>query len=288
MTDPPADAVKRSSSPFERAAVFQQQQQQVDDSSLRSLQRRSGEFSSTFKTRLSTFEMADPTAPEERKPVERSATPERVEATGFKNKLAAFQSVEATKSNSERRNSAPVNVAPESNEEQMNFKAKLAAFRQAEVPKPTPAAAPAPQARRQSLDVKEKPALEASGTNTPAEAAPVKQVKPALPARNPLLIRTEPIYANSAMQRDPVDAPPAVPEPIASPRTHKPIASAPQSRPNNEESDCTEDEGIRSLSPHETQSPTSPTHSHSHQSSDPAAFYPPEADPAPQPVNKEL
>jgi hypothetical protein len=92
LTDSPADAVKRRSSPFERAAVFQQQQQQVDDSSLRSLQRRSGEFSSTFKTRLSTFEMADPTAPEERKPapIERSATPERVEATGFKNKLAAF------------------------------------------------------------------------------------------------------------------------------------------------------------------------------------------------------
>lgn len=184
-------------------------------SAIAAANRRSGEFSSTFKSRLSTFEASESaasasvtTAPA---PVAQSA-PKASPDPQFKTKLATFHRAASGELDAAKRE--PVAVTGD-HDDRPDFKAKLAAFRQVEEtmkPKATPAGSerPVPPA---------KPVVERFGRR---EAAEKKS--------------DEPIYANSSVALGLREAP-----------------------GDAESSDCTEDEGIRSLSPHGTPSPTSPS-----------------------------
>ena len=191
--------------------------------------RRSSEKSSTFKTRLSNFQVVENSTAA---PVK--VTPDR--DPHFKNKLASFQvTAESTPAAPEGKPpsipESPNGGGQEEEGERLDFKAKLAAFRQVE------AQATAPPSEPPTIKMAAPPKPE------PIKAKPSVSVRTVTPVHQPTT--AEPIYANSsvAAQQQQQLAPYLVPRPSAA----------------DPESDCTEDEGIRSLSPHGTPSPTSPT-----------------------------
>ena len=208
--------------------------------------RRSGEFSSVFKNRLSTFE--NPAPP----PEEEQTTP-------------------AEQLNDKGAERADGHVV----EEQVDFKAKLAAFRLAEkavtpaVVASTPAASSTAGAARPALKPAPNPNKPVAAKRNPPPSVTPLTLAPAEPQ--------EPIYANADVCRPVVAtqaaaaaaATPHLKEPKPSPRIDAPPtpptpllllqqASSPSRHFEDASDDCTEDEGIRSLSPHGTQSPTSP------------------------------
>lgn len=217
---------------MKRRAVFEREE--ATEAAQLLANRRSSEKSSTFKTRLSNFQVVENS----------TAAPVKVTADRdphFKNKLASFQVT------SERSSPAAPEVKPslvpvttpespnggtEEEAERLDFKAKLAAFRQVEAQATTP------------LSVEPPVKMAAPPKPEPIKAKPSVNVRTVTPVHQPNP-STEPIYANSsvAAQQQQQLAPYLVPRPSAA----------------DPESDCTEDEGIRSLSPHGTPSPTSPT-----------------------------
>ena len=213
---------------MKRRSVFEREESTSREESLAAAQqRRSGEFSSTFKTRLSTFEIVDNSTSTTAPP-----PPVKVNTT-FKNKIASFQA----EPQPPEIKPPPTTVVQESGNnqdidqgERLDFKAKLAAFRQVEAQaEPLPPPPPPPVVKMA------------------AKPAPVVRTVTAPVRQPPVVAAAEPIYANSsiaAAQQQQNNL-----EPFLVPR---PSAADP-------ESDCTEDEGIRSLSPHGTPSPTSPT-----------------------------
>lgn len=134
--------------------------------------RRSGEFSSTFKNRLSTFEVEDKTP--EPTPVAK-VTPDR--DPQFKNKLANFKVADPAPVTAPP---PPVNVVAEE-DAKPDFKAKLAAFRQVEAsavatatPVVKPVIVPA------TLKAPSQPVTKAPHTTARAEAPinTTKEVRP--------------------------------------------------------------------------------------------------------------
>lgn len=224
-----------------RRSVFERDGSSAEQDKVNAANRRSGEFSSTFKNRLSTFEMTESSGGS------RVAAPQPDRDPNFKNKLANFHKVAASQ---EPEVKAVVEVVQEA-EEKPNFKAKLAAFRQVEV------AASKPEPVKPALTAKPKIVQETPVLPTIPKVKPaVTAAKPVVPAVKPApSVRQaqqapEPIYANSSVaMASSRSTPPAI---VAYSPVHHPSADA-------ESSDCTEDEGIRSLSPHGTPSPTSPT-----------------------------
>lgn len=267
---------------MKRRSVFERENvstQDIDKASITAANRRSGEFSSTFKNRLSTFESAEAAAA---KTDAVAAPPSRVTPDRdphFKNKLATFHKVEETAVAPASHALPPPAEADENNKP--NFKAKLAAFRQVEEKAktaPPPAAKinkPAISANKPVIPVAVKPPSILRAAPVPQQQQKAKSVEP---------IQPEPIYANSSVamagssasstsghQRVvvTVDAQPPYP------------SSGPPAGAGDAESysDCTEDEGIRSLSPHGTPSPTSPT---------PNGMEPPEPLPPPLPSHPPI
>ena len=145
--------------------------------------RKSGDFSSTFKNRLSTFEGADSNASAAPR-----VTPER--DLEFRNKLATFhQPAEAAKPEAAKAEA----IVEAAEEEQLNFQAKLAAFRQVE--KSGPEVKKRPEANMNG-EVKR------GGAVTPARSTEVA-VKPPLPVCNSVsLLNSEPesFYVKSSVK----------------------------------------------------------------------------------------
>ena len=136
---------------FEREASTEQEDPTNSRASaLAAANRRSGEFSSTFKSRLSTFESAETASSSgvtSAQPAASKVTPD----PQFKTKLATFH---RTASADEVKKTTPVVVTTDV-EEKPDFKARLAAFRQVEetmkaTPEPVkPAPKPKPPGLRQ-------------------------------------------------------------------------------------------------------------------------------------------
>ncbi|XP_046450293.1 uncharacterized protein LOC124198484 isoform X3 [Daphnia pulex] len=263
----------------------------VDKASITAANRRSGEFSSTFKNRLSTFESTEAAAAAAVKtdavvaPPPSRVTPDR--DPHFKNKLANFHKVEETAATAPASHALPPPPAEadETHTNKPNFKAKLAAFRQVEE-KAKSAPPPPTTTTMAAVKMNNKPAVAANKPVIPAVKPPsilrTAQVPQQQKAKSIEPIQPEPIYANSSVamagssssstsghQRVVVDAQPSYP------------SSGPPAGAGDAESysDCTEDEGIRSLSPHGTPSPTSPT---------PNGMEPPEPLPPPLPSHPPI
>jgi hypothetical protein len=253
--------VKRRSV-FQGSTTTTQEVVAIDKASITAANRRSGEFSSTFKNRLSTFELTEAAAAKADTVASR-VTPDR--DPHFKNKLATFHKVGETTASTSHVLPPSTTDADENNKP--DFKAKLAAFRQVEekasakltpAPPPPPAAAkfnkPMIPANKPVIPVAVKPPPSILRTTTPATAAAVPQ-KAVESIQNP-----EPIYANSsvAMAGSSSSGHQRV---VVTVDAQSSSYSGPPVGVGDAESysDCTEDEGIRSLSPHGTPSPTSPT-----------------------------
>lgn len=271
--------VKRRSV-FQGSTTTTQEVVAIDKASITAANRRSGEFSSTFKNRLSTFESTEAAAAKADTVASR-VTPDR--DPHFKNKLATFHKVGETTASTSHVLPPSTTDADENNKP--DFKAKLAAFRQVEekasakltpAPPPPPAATkfnkPMIPANKPVIPVAVKPPPSILRTTTPATAVAVPQkAVESIP---------EPIYANSsvAMAGSSSSGHQRV---VVTVDAQSSSYSGPPVGVGDAESysDCTEDEGIRSLSPHGTPSPTSPT---------PNGMEPPEPLPPPLPSHPPI
>lgn len=223
-----------------------------DKANMNAANRRSGEFSSTFKNRLSTFELTEAT----NLAVARVTTTPHRDAH-FKNKLATFHKVGETTIAPSTSNTLATVQTTEA-QDKPNFQAKLAAFRQVEV---KTLAKPAVKMNKPAITAT-KPVIAVSMKPVIRTLAP-----PALPTHPPVLLETpktvqvaaiqmEPIYANSSVAMAGSSSGHQRMDAQYSSMDHQHFGAAGDVESY---SDCTEDEGIRSLSPHGTPSPTSPT-----------------------------